>query len=323
MNNLNNMYARLNNRGGEVQQDRMIKDKQRTLERAVQYSYQGAQVQLVNSEEIVSALMNPNKLLADYDEKTISVNYGHGFKTGEVFRWINPSKHNEDTYWLIYLQDLTELAYFRADVRKCNYMINWVNDNHFYQTYVAIKGPTEQKIQSVTKSEFNMDIPNYSLTILMPKNEQTLAYFKRYSKFYLQNLINQNTSTCWRVEAIDSISLPGVLEVYAKEYYANNDTDNIQDGIVDGLVETKLSQDQIISENKIIVGDNFIKPNIPYTYTYLGSDIDQWSYDVQLPIKAVISDKNITITWTASYSGEKLILTYGTAQKTIIVESMF
>lgn len=115
------MYARLNNRGGQVQQDRMIKDKQRTLKRAVQYSYQGAQVQLVNSEEIVPALMNPNKLLADYDEKTISVEYDHGFKTGEVFRWINPSKQNGDTYWLIYLQDLTELAYFRADVRRCSY----------------------------------------------------------------------------------------------------------------------------------------------------------------------------------------------------------
>jgi hypothetical protein len=39
MNNLQNMKSRLNNRGGQEQQDRMIKDKQRTLERAVKYSY--------------------------------------------------------------------------------------------------------------------------------------------------------------------------------------------------------------------------------------------------------------------------------------------
>jgi hypothetical protein len=65
--------------------------------------------------------MNPNKLLADYDEKTVSVEYKYGFKTGDVFRWINPSINNNETYWLIYLQDLTELAYFKADVRRCDY----------------------------------------------------------------------------------------------------------------------------------------------------------------------------------------------------------
>ena len=121
------MSARLENRGGKVQQDRMIEDKQRTLKRAVEYSYQSAKVQLINSNEIVSALINPNKLLADYDEKIISVEYDHGFKAGEVFRWINPSEKNGDTYWLIYLQDLTELAYFRADVRRCSYQIHWVD----------------------------------------------------------------------------------------------------------------------------------------------------------------------------------------------------
>ena len=147
MNNLKNMFTRLSNRGGQVQQDRMIKDKQRTLERAVKYSYQGAQIQLVNSEEIVPALMNPNKLLADYDEKTVSVEFDHGFKTGEVFRWINPSMKNGDTYWLIYLQDLTELAYFRADVRRCSYQISWIDGNgEVKKTYIAIKGPREQKI---------------------------------------------------------------------------------------------------------------------------------------------------------------------------------
>jgi len=40
----------------------------------------------------------------------------------------------------------------------------------------------------------------------MPQNEDTLKYFKRYSKFYLQD-----SSICWRVEAIDWISTPGIL----------------------------------------------------------------------------------------------------------------
>ena len=271
MNNFKNMYTRLTNRGGELQQDRMIRDKQRTLERAVQYSYQGAKIQLVNSEEIVPALMNPNKLLADYDEKTVSVEYDHGFKTGEVFRWINPSNKNGDTYWLIYLQDLTELAYFRADVRRCSYQINWIDNNgEMKSTYVAIKGPKEQQISSIAKSQFIMDIPNYTITILAPKNIDTINYFKRYAKFYLQGLVENDTPICWQVEAVDSITLPGVLEIHAQEYYANDDEDNIKDGIVGGLIKPILEPEQIIEENKEIVGDNFIKPKFVYTFEYVG-----------------------------------------------------
>jgi hypothetical protein len=39
MRNLKNMSTRLDNRGGNAQQDRMIRDKERTLKRAVKYSY--------------------------------------------------------------------------------------------------------------------------------------------------------------------------------------------------------------------------------------------------------------------------------------------
>ena len=323
MNNLKNMFTRLSNRGGQVQQDRMIKDKQRTLERAVKYSYQGAQIQLVNSEEIVPALMNPNKLLADYDEKTVSVEFDHGFKTGEVFRWINPSMKNGDTYWLIYLQDLTELAYFRADVRRCSYQISWIDANgEVKKTYIAIKGPREQKIQSISKSQFNMDLPNYTITILMPKNTETIDYFKRYAKFYLQGLVENDTPICWRVEAIDSISLPGVLEVHAREYYANDDEDDLENGIPGGLIEPIINKEQIEEENKEIVGDNFIKPKFTYEFEYMGKENAVWSYDNTLPIKADIVANKISITWTASYSGQ-FVLSYGSSNKTIVVESLF
>ena len=49
-------------------------------------------------------------------DKIISIGFEHDFKTGDVFEWCNTG-----TYWLIYLQDLTELAYFRGDIRKCSY----------------------------------------------------------------------------------------------------------------------------------------------------------------------------------------------------------
>jgi hypothetical protein len=96
----------------------MIRDKRRSLDRAVWHSYQGAQVvdTSASDQTPARALINPNKLKADYDDKIISIGYEYGFKPGTVFEWLGTK-----TYWLIYLQDLTELAYFRGDIRKCSY----------------------------------------------------------------------------------------------------------------------------------------------------------------------------------------------------------
>jgi hypothetical protein len=44
----------------------------------------------------VRALINPNKLKLDYDDKIISIGFEHGFKSGDVFEWCNTN-----TYWLI------------------------------------------------------------------------------------------------------------------------------------------------------------------------------------------------------------------------------
>jgi hypothetical protein len=82
---------------------------------------------------------------------------------------------------------LTELAYFRGDIRKCSYKINWVDNGEKKSTYAAIRGPVETKINYIQKHEISIDNPNYSLNILMPKNEDTLRYFRRYTKFYLDS----------------------------------------------------------------------------------------------------------------------------------------
>lgn len=117
---LQGMRKRLDQHGGVPQQKRMIRDKRRTLDRAVLYSYQGALIKKIGSTSEVRALINPNKLTTDYDNKILSVGFEHNFKPGDVFQWLNT-----DTYWLIYLRDLTELAYFRGEIRKCRFMISW------------------------------------------------------------------------------------------------------------------------------------------------------------------------------------------------------
>lgn len=315
-----NNSQRLFQHGGFPQQDRMIRDKRRTLDKAVLYSYQGAFVKKVTTEGTIGTdqppvrgLINPNKLKQDYDDKIISIGYEHDFQPGTVFEWCNTN-----SYWLIYLQDLDELAYFRGDIRRCRYQINWLDeDGNEHSAYAAIRGPVETKINFIQKHGISVDEPNHSLNILMPLTEATKNYFTRYSKFYLQN-----DKMCWRVEASDWISMPGVLEINAVEYYANETEDDINQGLVGGLVVKDLNINTPRVE-RLISGETFIKPKREYVYTYTGlNDSGKWSFDYKLPIEYTIDGKTIKIKWTANYSGQ-FDLKFLDITKTIVVESLF
>ena len=69
--------VRLQQQGGNTQQERMIRDKRRSLDYATFYSYQGAKVVKTDAADRkpVRALINPNKLKQDYDDKIISVGF--------------------------------------------------------------------------------------------------------------------------------------------------------------------------------------------------------------------------------------------------------
>ena len=321
---VNIMANDLQYHGGNPQQNRMIRDKRKALDKAVLYSYQGAFVKKVFNEDFVTiydeldqppvrALINPNKLKQDYDDKIISIGYEHHYQTGDVFEWCNT-----DTKWLIYLQDLTELAYFRGDIRRCRYEIEWLDEEgNKHSTFAAVRGPVETKINYIQKVGISVDTPNHSLNILMPLTEASKKYFKRYSKFYLQD-----DTVCWRVEAIDWISMPNILEVVAVEYYANETEDDIDKGLVGSLIVKDLNVNTPRIE-RLIDGDTFIKPKRSYTYTYTGlNDDGEWEFDKKLPIEYHIDGKSITITWTASYSGQ-FVLKYRNLEKTIVIESLF
>ena len=337
----NEMAKRLTAHGGFPQQDRMIRDKRRSLDKAVLYSYQGALIKKhyydfnptmdgVKEAPPVRALINPDKLKDDYDEKVVSVGFEHGFQVGDVFEWCNTK-----SYWLIYLQDMTELAYFKGNIRRCRYEIEWQNeDGETRRTYAAIRGPVETKIDYIQKHGISVDNPNFSLHLLMPKNPATLKQFKRYSKFYLQGTVEGEEKTCWRVEATDSFSLPGILELNAVEYYANETTDDIENGIVDAFVVKPIDPNPEVSDAYEIFGDTFIKPKKEYQYYINNTQQDNWYIDTNVPVNYTVSINEkgyntISIKWIQSYSGQ-FDIWFGNKEKekakykkTIVVESLF
>ena len=313
---VNNQFVRLNHQGGNLQQNRMIRDKRRSLDRALVYSYQGADVRKIDStsDDYVRALINPNKLKQDYDDKIISVGYEHHFECGDIFEW-----KGTETYWLIYLQDLTELAYFRGDIRKCSHQINWEDENGKHSTYAAIRGPVETKINYIQKHGISVDTPNYSLNILLPKTADTLSYFQRYNKFYLAD---DELKVCWRIEAIDWLSMPGILEINAVEYYANEFEDNLENGTVGTLKTEPINPNNSFIEDTI-TGETFIKPKKEYEYEYIGNLVGKWSVKENYPIKLIQDGKKVKLRWLNTYSGQFDLIYADCFKKTIVVQSLF
>ena len=314
INNYNLIKTRLKNQGGAAQQDRMINYKKRTLDKVVLYSYHGAQVQRPEDLEPARALINPNQLKQDYDDKVLSIGYEYGYKPGDIFEWLNTG-----TKWLIYLQDLTELAYFRGDIRKCSYEISWedaAGERHV--TYAAVRGPQENSISSIARERFNIDIPNYTSHLLLPRTPEVTEQFQRYAKFYLKDIDSTNKEICWRVEATDDISMPGILEVYAEEYYSNTQEDDVEQGIVGGLVE------EPVAKPSLIKGEQFIKPKKTYHYYYEGAEEGEWSVQdwLHAPIEYEETGKELTLKWNATYSGQ-FTIGYGEETVMITVESLF
>ena len=113
--------------------------------------------------------------------------------------------------------------------------------------------------------------------------------------------------------------MPGILEINAVEYYANEIEDDIKNGIVGGLMIEKTES----NDESSIYGESFIKPKKEYEYEYKGPYANSWVIDSKLPISwTVVADNKIRLKWNASYSGQ-FEIKYGHEKKTIIVESLF
>lgn len=240
---LETMKERINYNGGKEQESRMNADKLRTLKKALLYSYQAATARLTDGREF-RCLINPDKLKTRYDEKIISIPFFDiqlnpelkenkkfqktskgeeeiGMKPGDVFTW-----KETNTDWLVYLRRYEETAYFRAEIRKCDYEIK-VNDKK-YKVYIG--GPDESAIiwNKVKKIEWN-DL-NYSLTMYITKDKNTEEFFHRFTKVEINKRL-------WEVQAVDTMSQDGIIIVALKETYENSIEKAVEKEKVDTYVD--------------------------------------------------------------------------------------
>ena len=314
MQNLNNMKMRAAFANNDRQHNRMIENKLKSFHRALLYSYQAAWIHKEGSlEGWVRALINPDKVKFDYDEKIISVDFLHKFQPGSVFEWPKGS----GTRWIIYKQELSELAYFRGNVRRCQ-LIEAIDPDtkEKVKVWAAIRGPVETAINTILKSNIAADIPNYSLEIYMPNTEQNRKLFDRYMRFTF-------AGKYWQVQVQDNISTPGIIKIAVLEDY-NCKGDEL-------LVEVVNPNPDQEPDEYQITGETFVKPLTKQNYQAIAPKKFTWS--ITLPASnqkeladvleyQVLDDGSLDVTWTAMVSGS-YIVHYGMLEKTVVVESLF
>lgn len=314
MENLNLLKLRAKHANNDRQHDRMVKDKLRSLHRALLYSYQTAWIKKdgVEDADYVRALINPDKVKFDYDEKIVSVEYEHGFGPGDTFEW-----KNTGTHWIILKQEMTEVAYFRGNVRRCQeLLITDPETGDKVSIWAAVRGPVETKLNTIQKAGLVANVPNMTLQLYIPKTEQNMRLFERYVTFEFGGRF-------WQVTAPDTISTPGIIEIPAVEDYECHHSDLLVE-VVDPNPPTTEYEDTI-------EGETFVKPleQSIYTVTSYNSNLN-WIVELSSDNKDVEDiveweireDGSIAVTWTSMVSGS-YILKYGDLEKTIIVQSLF
>lgn len=314
MENLNLLKLRAKHANNDRQHDRMVKDKLRSLHRALLYSYQTAWIKKdgVEDADYVRALINPDKVKFDYDEKIVSVEYEHGFGPGDTFEW-----KNTGTHWIILKQEMTEVAYFRGNVRRCQeLLITDPETGDKVSIWAAVRGPVETKLNTIQKAGLVANVPNMTLQLYIPKTEQNIRLFERYVTFEFGGRF-------WQIVAPDTISTPGIIEIPAVEDYECHHSDL--------LVEVVDPNPPVEEYEDTIEGETFVKPleQSIYTVTSYNPNIN-WivtlasdNKDVEDTVEWEIrEDGSIAVTWISMVSGS-YVLKYGDLEKTIIVQSLF
>lgn len=293
---LKTLSARIDYLGGD-QLSRINKQKLQSFRAALKNDYNSRLIKTDKHASVPCIIKNnAYGLKADYDKKYISVEFSAGLEAGDVFQCLD-----DNSRWMIYLPILTETAYLRSEIIRCDHSLN-INGKEYF---VYFQGPVETDIRWFIKNGINANELNKSGTVYIKKDDNTLSFFHRFTKIKINGHM-------WEVQVTDPISVPGILELELQEYYDNKESD---------LPQVKPSD-----KNQLIKGEKIVKQN-----TSVGYMVDDSIYNPstswtiagndRVKIEEVLNNGQICKVKVNEGAIGKFTLSYGTNSMEITIDT--
>lgn len=240
------------NRLGRIKQQKL-----NSFHAALKEDYNSRPILTPLGEEF-QALINDDNTKPDYDKRYVSVDFSSKLGPGDVFECLDDNSH-----WMIYLQDLVEIAYFKSEIIRCRYQLT-INDTDYW---VYFQGPTETTIRWNQKRGINWNDLNFSGTLYIKKDEQTQDYFDRFDKIKVDG-------HTWQVKVVDVLTVPGIIELEVGEYF---------DSITEDIVEVNQ-----IDIPYSITGLQKVYPYEKYSYNINDNILNTGTFSIDDINKAII-----------------------------------
>lgn len=293
---LKTLSARIDYLGGD-QLSRINKQKLQSFRAALKNDYNSRLIKTDKHASVPCIIKNnAYGLKADYDKKYISVEFSAGLEAGDVFQCLD-----DNSRWMIYLPILTETAYLRSEIIRCDHSLN-INGKEYF---VYFQGPVETDIRWFIKNGINANELNKSGTVYIKKDDNTLSFFHRFTKIKINGHM-------WEVQVTDPISVPGILELELQEYYDNKEAD---------LPQVKPSD-----KNQLVKGEKIVKQN-----TSIGYMVDDSIYNPstswtiagndRVKIEEVLNNGQICKVKVNEGAIGKFTLSYGTNSMEITIDT--
>lgn len=293
---LKTLSARIDYLGGD-QLSRINKQKLQSFRAALKNDYNSRLIKTDKHASVPCIIKNnAYGLKADYDKKYISVEFSAGLEAGDVFQCLD-----DNSRWMIYLPILTETAYLRSEIIRCDHSLN-INGKEYF---VYFQGPVETDIRWFIKNGINANELNKSGTVYIKKDDNTLSFFHRFTRIKINGHM-------WEVQVTDPISVPGILELELQEYYDNKEAD---------LPQVKPSD-----KNQLIKGEKIVKQN-----TSVGYMVDDSIYNPstswtiagndRVKIEEVLNNGQICKVKIHEGAVGKFTLSYGTNSMEITIDT--
>lgn len=190
---------------------------------ALHHSYNSETIVLMN-DDLIDEEKTKYLALINQGEKELllSAPLELNLKVGSFIKWLR-----EDAVCLVTKQYITEKSYFKADIKKANFLIKWEDDkDNVYESWAVVTGPPETRFKSEQESTFYMDRANDSIDVWLPQNKNTET-LRRYKKLIIKG-------KAWTINIVDDITSDRLLKLNCVESYINTDKDDISTGVVGG-----------------------------------------------------------------------------------------